>query len=160
MKKVLIGLTLLLSTIGVAVAANEQPVAASTMPASTINKALAAQNIIVKMPLIQLVQNGATSAKAFMELNNKGNKVATLIAANSMTANQVLLQKIIKRNGKQTMKKVNKIVIKPHSDINLQPGGFHVMLMGIKQTLHKGDAVPILLIFNDGSSLTVKATVG
>ncbi len=151
MKKILAGLALILVTMGVA-AADEHPIMA------TNNKPLAADNIVVKTPQIQLVQNGATSAKAFMELDNKGNLPQILIAANSMTATQTLLHKVVGKDSKR-IKRVNKIVIKGHDDVELAPGGFHVFLMGLKQTLHKGDSVPVLLIFEDGSSITVHAVV-
>jgi copper(I)-binding protein len=152
MKKILLGLVLLVSSLGVAFAADDSMVMAQA--------SLAANNIVVKSPEILLMQKDDGSAEAFMELDNKGNQTAILIAANSMTANQTLLHKMVERNDIEVMKPVNKILIRAHSDTELQTGGFHVMLMGLKQTLHKGDAVPILLIFNDGSSLTVHAVVG
>lgn len=165
MKKVLLGLVLILASTGVAVAADNQSTTNTTSTITTtvtptINKSLAAQNIIVKTPQIQLMQNSANTADAFMQLNNKGNRTATLIAANSLTADQTLLQKATERNGKQTSTKISKITIKPNGSTTLQPNGIQVSLMGLKQTLHKGDSVPILLIFDDGSSMTVKATVG
>jgi len=157
MKKVLIGLVFIMFGIGTAIAADNQSMTTSATNASA--KPLAANDIIVKTPHIQLMQNNANSAEAFMELDNKSNTPVALIAANSMTAHQTLLHKFVKRNGELTMKKVNKIVIRPHSDTELQPGGFHVMLLGLKQALQKGDSVPILLIFEDGSSITIHATV-
>ena len=166
MKKVLLGLGLILASTGIAIAADNQSTTNSmtktttTTAMPTTNKSLAAQNIVVKAPEIQLMQNSSNSADAFMQLNNKGNHTATLIAANSMTADQTLLQKANERDGKQTTTKISKITIKPNSSTTLQQNGIQVSLMGLKQTLHKGDSVPILLIFDDGSSMTVKATVG
>jgi hypothetical protein len=162
MKKLLLGLSLLLSTIGVAAAADNTN---TTVPvlATAASKAaaqfLAANHITVKAPALKMGQSNASSAAVFMSLNNRSNHAISLIAANSMTANQTLLQKLIDKGSKQVVRKVNKIVLEPQTDTVFEPGSFQVTLLGLKQTLHKGDSVPVLLIFDDGSSLTVRATV-
>ena len=47
--------------------------------------------------------------------------------------------------------------------LELKPGGYHVMLMSLKQPVNVGDSVPITLTFEDKagkrSSVDVKATV-
>jgi hypothetical protein len=47
--------------------------------------------------------------------------------------------------------------------VTLQPGGLHVMLMGLSQDLKEGNAITLTLHFDDGSSqgltVPVKNTV-
>jgi periplasmic copper chaperone A len=123
------------------------------------NKPLAADDISVKTPDIKVVTTDATSAEVFMELDNSSTRPCILIAANSPVAVQTQLHETITKHGKSEMDQVKTIVIKPHGDKELKLGGFHVMLMGLKQPLKLGDNVPVTLIFADGSSLQVTAPV-
>ena len=39
--------------------------------------------------------------------------------------------------------------------MELKPGSYHVMLMGLKQPLRQGDTIPITLQFQNAGSTTV-----
>jgi copper(I)-binding protein len=41
----------------------------------------------------------------------------------------------------------------------LAPGGYHIMLMGLKQPLKVGDTVPVTLVFEKAGSVSATATV-
>lgn len=168
MKKTVMGFSLLLASIGVVFAAQAStpsantPAATATTPSQTMTasqKKLAANNIIINTPRIQVTPNNNNSAEVLMQLNNKSPQSITLIAANSMTADQTLLQKIMKRDHQQLARNVDKITIRPHGATQLQTDGTYIALNGLKQNLQKGDSVPLLLIFEDGSSTMVHATV-
>lgn len=114
-----------------------------------------ADNIVVKTPEVQLVATGATSAQTLIQLANKIDERIKLIAAYSPVAHQTQLQNGKKNSSK--MHQVREVIIPAKDSEEVRPGEFHVMLLGLKQTLHKGDTVPVILIFADGSSLQVKA---
>ncbi len=148
MKKLLSGATLLLFS--------------AVSGAATTNHNLAANNITIKAPHVQLMSKGDESAEVFMSLDNISNRPISLIAANSPVATQVQLRDSMhsRRSESNAMQQiVRQILIGPKSDENLQADGMHLMLLGLKQTLRTGDTIPVLLIFGDGSSMTVKATV-
>lgn len=145
MKKVLCSLLLILSS--------------SSLFAAEPQSALAADNIVIKTPEVQVVSTGPSSAEVFMELDNKGTTPIALVAANSPVAVQTQLHTTVHKKGGDTMRQVREIVVKPKGDTELQQGGLHVMLMGLKQSLKQGDAIPVLLVFADGSSMTINATV-
>jgi len=43
--------------------------------------------------------------------------------------------------------------------VDLRPGGYHVMLMGLKQPLKEGESVPLTLTYRDASGKTSKLEV-
>ena len=43
--------------------------------------------------------------------------------------------------------------------VTLAPGGYHIMLMGLKQTLKQGDSFPVTLGFAKAGQVTATATV-
>lgn len=120
---------------------------------------LAANVVSIKQPIIdnQVTRNNAT--EVFMELINNGTEPHELIAATSPVASQVQLHATVMEHGQSTMEQVNGLTIKTHAEEDLQLGGLHVMLMGLKKPLVKNSIVPITLIFNDGSWKTINAKV-
>lgn len=60
-------------------------------------------------------------------------------------------------DGKMTMKQVPNIPV-PHSGtLQLKPGGFHIMLIGLKAPIAKGDKVELTLTFEKGGIKQVTA---
>ena len=57
------------------------------------------------------------------------------------------------------MREVKSIDIKANGQAELKPGGYHIMLINIRQALKEGDAVPIALSFDDGSKQQIEAPV-
>jgi copper(I)-binding protein len=49
--------------------------------------------------------------------------------------------------------------VEPAKPVVLAPGGYHIMLMGLKQPLKQGDAFPITLNFANAGPVTAQVTV-
>jgi copper(I)-binding protein len=61
--------------------------------------------------------------------------------------------------GMMSMRKVDKIDLPAGEVVKLEPGGLHVMLIGLKQQLVPDENVPMTLTFEDGSSLQLNIPV-
>ena len=57
------------------------------------------------------------------------------------------------------MRQVDQIDVPAGGETVLEPGGFHVMLIGLKQPLKPGQMVDIKFYIDDGSSTQVQAEV-
>ena len=99
------------------------------------------------------VPEGQKNSAAFMTLSNSGSGDHAVVAAQSPVANIVELHTHIDEGGMMKMRRIDKIEVGAGSDTILQPGGLHVMLIGLKQQLNDGDDVPVTLEFEDGSRL-------
>ena len=49
--------------------------------------------------------------------------------------------------------------VSPGSPIHMAPGGYHLMLMGLKRPLRQGDHVPVTLTFDHAGTITADAIV-
>jgi copper(I)-binding protein len=49
--------------------------------------------------------------------------------------------------------------IKPGATVALAPGGFHLMMMGLKAPLKQGEKVPVTLTFEKAGSIDVELEV-
>ena len=120
---------------------------------------LASDAVTVKSPHIKAVRINQDQTQVFMDLDNTDQATHTLIAATSPVSKQTQLHKTITTNGERSMQQVNRIAIRSHADRDLHQGGFHVMLIGLKDQLKAGEIIPITLVFEDGSDLLIKAKV-
>ena len=63
-------------------------------------------------------------------------------------------------NGVMTMRPLDKgLAIEPGKTVKFAPGGYHLMLMDIKQPLKQGDKVPVTLEFEKAGKVTVSLDV-
>ena len=63
-------------------------------------------------------------------------------------------------NGVMEMRPVvGGLPVTPGTPIHMAPGGYHVMLMGLKQPLKEGDHIELTLTFEHAGPVTTQATV-
>ncbi len=96
---------------------------------------------------------------AFMQL--KAEQSMRLVAGKSPVAGSVEIHEMTMDNGVMKMRQVPGIEIPAGQTLELKPGSYHVMLMGLKQQVKDGDAVPITLEFvgldNKKHTMEIKA---
>lgn len=101
-----------------------------------------------------------TMTGAFMSLTNPGETDITLVSATCDLAGMTQIHEMVKQGDTMVMQEAKGGAIIPAgSHLHLKPGGYHVMLMKLKQPLPIGDQVAITLTFSDGTSKQVTAPV-
>lgn len=104
----------------------------------------------------------ATPAKmggAFMTLVNTGMAGDKLVKAASPVAESVELHTHVKEGDVMRMRPVPAIDIAGHGRTALEPGSYHVMLIGLKQPLKEGASFPLTLTFEKAGSVTLMVPV-
>lgn len=84
---------------------------------------------------------------AFMRLTPSAN--ARLVSAQSPVAGVVEIHEMAMENDVMKMRQVPGLDLAAGRTLELKPGGYHVMLMDLKQPLKAGDSVPLTLVFED-----------
>jgi copper(I)-binding protein len=100
---------------------------------------------------------GQTNSAAFMTLTNDATNDHALVAAECDASAVTELHTHLMEDGMMKMRRLEKIDLPAGETIRLQPGGLHLMLIGLKGQLSAGEDVAITLVFEDGSrsALTV-----
>jgi copper(I)-binding protein len=62
-------------------------------------------------------------------------------------------------DGTMAMQEVEKVALPAGTAVSFEPGGYHIMLMGLNQPLSLGDTVTVTLTFESGESVSVDAEV-
>ncbi|WP_169566070.1 copper chaperone PCu(A)C [Sneathiella limimaris] len=99
-------------------------------------------------------------AGAFMMIHNHGKLDDRLVSASSPVAPRVEIHATEMKDG--VMKMIHQaagITVKAGETLELKPGGYHVMLMGLGAPLEVGKTFPITLQFEKAGTVEVTATV-
>lgn len=99
--------------------------------------------------------NGA----AFMRLRNGGAQPDRLVSASTPVARVVELHTMIRDGDAMRMRPVTDIAVGPGQTVELRPGGFHVMLIGLNAPLAQGTRVPLTLRFERAGEVRVELEV-
>ena len=83
----------------------------------------------------------------------------TLTGVSTPVATKAELHQSFDDHGVMKMRPVAALPIEPGKPMTLAPGGYHIMLMGLKQPLKQGDNFPVTLSFAKAGPLTASVTV-
>lgn len=95
---------------------------------------------------------------AYLHIINDGDVDDTLLAVTTLGA-MAELHETQMENDIMRMQAVDELVIPADETVVLEPGSYHVMLMGLDAPLTEGASLPLTLTFASGLEVTVSARV-
>ncbi|MEB8433428.1 copper chaperone PCu(A)C [Cocleimonas sp. KMM 6892] len=119
----------------------------------------AADSITIVDPYIRAMPPGQKVTAMFMTMENSSPSLQDLVSADTTASEHAELHEHKMIDGMMKMGQVEKISVEANGSAALKPGGYHIMLIGLKKDLQPGEMVDIKLTFKDGSSKTVKTEV-
>jgi len=111
--------------------------------------------VSVRDAWVQETPPGVAMMAGYMELRNNTSRRQVLVAASSSGFETVTIHRTIVKDGMAGMEHLLQIGLAPNANLIFAPGGYHLMLMNPKRTLHAGDSVVINLEFRGGLVLPV-----
>jgi periplasmic copper chaperone A len=102
-----------------------------------------AADLDVKAPWVRGTVAGQKATGAFMELRSAGG--VAIVGASSPVAGITEVHEMKMDGGVMRMRPLPRLELPAGQMVNLAPGGYHVMLLDLKQQLKKGDLVPLTL---------------
>ncbi len=102
----------------------------------------------------------ATTGAAYVTLVNNGTGDDRLVGASTPVAEKVQFHSETNENGVMKMRQLLTLDVSPAAPVVLKPGGIHMMLVGLKQQLKEGQALPLTLTFEKAGSIGTTARVG
>jgi len=86
-----------------------------------------------------------------------------LVAGSSPVAGRVEIHEMAVVDGVMRMREISALELPAGKAVELKPGGYHVMLMDLKQPMKAGDIVPVTLVIEGADkkreTLELKASV-
>lgn len=100
-------------------------------------------------------ENGAI----YFSVENHTNETHELIAAGSDIAEAVEIHESQMSGDVMQMHQLESVSLGPGAEIVFEPGGLHIMLVGLKEELEAGDEIEVTLQFRDLDDLTLQVPV-
>jgi periplasmic copper chaperone A len=115
-----------------------------------------AGSLDISDPWSRATPKGASVAAGYMTIKNTGSSPDRLIEGSSDVASRFELHEMKMEDGVAKMRPVKGgLEIKPGETIELKPGSFHVMFVGLKKPLSAGDHVKATLVFEKAGTVSV-----
>jgi len=105
---------------------------------------------------IRLLPPGVKTTAAYLTLTSDVDD--RLLAASSPAATSIELHESSMRDGMMEMNHVGAIDLPAGKPVALEPGGLHMMVMGLNQPLVKGKDVVMTLTFEKAGEKTIRFT--
>jgi len=103
---------------------------------------------------------GQAVGGGFLTIANSGTREDRLLSGTTPVAAEVQLHTMTMDGGIMRMRQVTDgIAIPARGSVELKPGGYHVMFMGLKRQLRQGERVPVTLRFQRAGNVTVQFAV-
>jgi periplasmic copper chaperone A len=134
---------------------NVKPLAA-TLLAASLSAASIAQ-VTVSNAWARPTVPGQQGGGGFMTLQSP--KADKLLSGSTPVAERFELHTMSMEGDVMKMREVKSIALPAGQKVELKPGGFHVMFIGIKEPLKLGSKVPVTLKFEKASEVKVEFEV-
>lgn len=131
----------------------------AALAAVVLARPVVAADISVQDPFARASAGMAQAGAAFMTLKNTSAVNDQLVAASTPVSATAELHNHIKEGDVVRMRQVPSIEVPAGGSVALQPGGLHVMLLGLKQPLREGETFPLTLTFAHAGAVTVEVPV-
>ena len=105
----------------------------------------ASAEVTISEPWIRGMVTGQSATGAFMAISS--NEATALVGASSPVASKVEIHQMSMDQGVMKMRPLDRLQVPANGTVRLEPGGYHVMLIGVAKPLAKGDKVPLTLQF-------------
>jgi len=103
---------------------------------------------------LRAVPNGVPNTAAYLVIANAGDRPDKLVGAACACAARVEVHLSQVANGRAMMAPAGDVEIPAHGELALKPGGYHLMIMGLKTPLKDGSTQELQLKFQRAGTVT------
>jgi copper(I)-binding protein len=139
--------------------------AAETPILSRVADKMAAQtykigDLVIEAPWARATPGGAKVGGGYAKITNTGKEPDRLIGGSLPIAGEVEIHEMAMANNVMKMRRLaDGLEIKPGQTVELKPGGYHIMFMGLKAPLKAGQPVKGTLVFQKAGTVEVEFRV-
>lgn len=102
----------------------------------------------------------APTAGGFLKITNTGTTPDRLVSATSTASSKAEIHEMKMDGNVMRMRELDKgLEIPAGATVELKPGGYHLMLIGLKEPLKEGAKMPLTLVFEKAGKIDVELSV-
>ena len=114
--------------------------------------------LAIERPWARATPTSARNGVAYMTIRNRGSEADQLVSVETPVAESASVHETVKHDGMMMMRPVARLAIGPGQSAVLEPGGLHIMLMGLRAPLLKGQTFPLTLQFERAGAIELELT--
>jgi copper(I)-binding protein len=118
-----------------------------------------AGELAIGHPYARATVPGQPTGGAYLRLENRGDQPDRLVSASADVSRSVELHEMKMQGDVMRMRAVDAVEIPAHQSVMLEPGGVHIMLVGLKAPLKEGERFPMTLKFEKAGEVKVEVVV-
>lgn len=123
--------------------------------------AMAVGNIEISGAFSRATLPNAPVGGGFLTITNMGAEDDTLVAASAPIAAETQIHEMAMEGEVMKMRQLKDGIVLPAGEsVTLEPGGLHIMFMGLNTALAEGETVPLTLTFARAGTITIDMPVG
>jgi periplasmic copper chaperone A len=116
--------------------------------------------LVIETPWARATPGGAQVGGAYLKITNTGTEADRLTGGSLPIATSVEVHEMSMTDGVMKMRKLaNGLEIKPGQTVELKPGSYHIMFMGLREGLKQGQPIKGTLVFEKAGSVEVEYRV-
>ena len=103
---------------------------------------------------------GGGNTAAYLTITAAAGQADALLSASSPAADMVQVHEVsTDASGMTGMHPIDRLDIPAGSSVTLKPGGYHLMVMGVKRELTVGGSIELALVFEHAGKVVVQAEI-
>lgn len=102
---------------------------------------------------------GSKVSAVYLAITNRGEAPDRLVGAAAERADHAMIHRSVVEDGVMKMRHVGAIEIPPGESVRLEPGGLHMMLMGVSSPLQTGERISVTLVFERAGEVALSVPV-
>lgn len=119
-----------------------------------------AGELLIDHPWTRATPKGAAVAGGYAKITNHGSEADRLVGGSAAPAANFEIHEMSVENNIMKMRQLTDgLEIKPGETVELKPGSYHLMMMGLKEPLKEGEKVKGTLIFEKTGTVEVEYKV-
>lgn len=102
---------------------------------------------------------GTENGAGYFTISNTGTSDISIVDVDTRASRAIEVHQHVMRDGMMRMRRVPELTLEAGETVVFQPGGYHLMMFGVKNAFKPGDRVEFTLHFSDGDSVSFDAEV-
>lgn len=132
----------------------------SFLPQKSFAQDYTVGSITVMHPWARATPGPAKAGAGYLDLKNSGTTADRLVKVESNLSNRTEIHTNIMEGGVMKMMHVEEGIELPlNGEVAFEPGGLHIMFMGLKAPFKEGEMLPVTLYFEKAGKLDIEFVV-
>ena len=117
---------------------------------------LRAADIVVTDAWVRATPGSMRVSAGYAHIANAGSSADNLVAVSITGAASTSVHQTTEKGG---MEAVDRLTIPANGSVDLKPGSYHIMIMGLPRPLQAGESLPLEFTFERAGKIAVEAKV-